>query len=410
MKTKHITPLLLFSFLVIALASCKKGGLDPVNGKDLVLTAQEQQKVTSDNVFSLKLYQNLSANSSGTDNLFVSPLSVSFALAMTSNGAGGETLTAMRNTLDFNGYTADFINSYYNKLITELPKLDSKTTINIANSIWYKQDFSVLPLFLQINNTFYQAKVQGLDFTNPGSANQINNWVSDQTKGKITSIINSIPAGVVMYLVNTIYFKSSWNEKFNAAKTAKQTFYLPGSNTVQADFMSNTTHLNEYKTNDITVVELPYSGSKYSMVIAMPAASSVNQMVAGLDSAKWQSWMDNLHGGEAQIKLPKFKFSSTFTLNNALAALGMGNAFTKEADFSRINATAPLHITEVMHKAFIDVNEDGTTAAAATSVAIGITAIAPVPDATIDHPFLFVIREMKSGLILFAGTVNNPTL
>ncbi len=407
---KHKTPLLLLSFLLIVFASCKKSNVVPVSGMDLVLTPQEQQKVTSDNVFTLKLYQYLSANNTGNSNLMVSPLSASFALAMTSNGSNGETLKAMRNALHFNGYTEDFVNSYYNKLITELPKLDPNTTLSIANSIWYKQSFPVLPQFLQTNNNFYHAKAQALDFSSPSAKDQINGWVNDQTKGKIPSIIDHIPDNAVMYLVNAIYFKSSWKEKFNATSTSKQDFHLSGDNTVQADFMSQIIDYNTYSDNNVVIAELPYSDSKYSMVIAMPLNGTVNQLIAGIDSAKWQSWMKGLATANGQIVMPKFKFSYGISLNDALIALGMGNAFLKGADFSRINATYPLDITDVEHKTFIEVNEDGTTAAAATSVGIGTTVVAPRPTITFNHPFLFAIREMKSGLVLFAGTVNNPTL
>jgi len=361
-------------------------------------------------VFTLKLFKNLSSSNTANANLFVSPLSVSFALGMTSNGAGGTTLDAMKNTLNFKGLTQDQVNSYYNNLITNLPQLDPNTTLKIANSVWYRQEFNVLPDFLQTNTTSFHAKVQALDFADPASVKQINNWVSDQTAGKIPTIIDAIPGDAVMYLINAIYFKSSWKEKFDAKNTAKRSFSLAGGSTVQADFMNNTMSVNMVNYENATVAELPYSGGKYSMVIALPQNGTVADMVAGIDSAKWQLWMNSLVTTKAQVLLPKFKFSYEATLNNALTQLGMGIAFTKLADFSKINATAPLLITGVKHKAFVDVNEDGTTAAAVTSVEVGITSAPLLPTITFDHPFFFAIREMKSGLIVFAGTVNNPTI
>jgi len=407
---KHKTPLLLLCFIIV-IASCKKNSIKPVvTGKNLVLSALEQQNVTADNVFTLKLFKNLSSSNTANANLFVSPLSVSFALGMTSNGAGGTTLDAMKNTLNFKGLTQDQVNSYYNNLITNLPQLDPNTTLKIANSVWYRQEFNVLPDFLQTNTTSFHAKVQALDFADPASVKQINNWVSDQTAGKIPTIIDAIPGDAVMYLINAIYFKSSWKEKFDAKNTAKRSFSLAGGSTVQADFMNNTMSVNMVNYENATVAELPYSGGKYSMVIALPQNGTVADMVAGIDSAKWQLWMNSLVTTKAQVLLPKFKFSYEATLNNALTQLGMGIAFTKLADFSKINATAPLLITGVKHKAFVDVNEDGTTAAAVTSVEVGITSAPLLPTITFDHPFFFAIREMKSGLIVFAGTVNNPTI
>lgn len=406
---KHKTPLLLLC-LCIAIASCKKGSIKPVvTGKNLVLSALEQQKVTADNVFTLKLFKTLSSANTANANLFASPLSVSFALGMTSNGASGTTLDAMKNTLNFNGLTQEQVNSYYNNLITNLPQLDPNTTLKIANSIWYKQEFSVLPDFLKINTDNFHAKVQPLDFANPTAKDQINNWVSDQTNGKIPTIVDDIPRDAVMYLVNAIYFKSGWKEKFDPKNTAKRTFNLENGSTVQADFMSNKMGVNGYQDGDVTVAELPYSGDKYSMVIVMPKSGTVGDMVSGIDSAKWQSWMTRLTGHQTQVLMPKFKFSYEILLNNALSSLGMGIAFSDAADFSRINATARLQITKVKHKAYVEVNEDGTTAAAATSVEISLTSSLLNPTLTVDHPFFFAIREIKSGLIVFAGTVSDPT-
>jgi len=408
---KRRTPLLLLILLFTGLASCKKSGVVPGKGKDLVLTPAELQKVASDNAFTLKLFKKLDSAGTGNTNLFVSPLSVSFAFGMTSNGANGQTLTAIRNTMDFNGFTQDLVNTYYDNLITNLPQLDPLTTINIANSMWYRQGFSVLPAFLQTNSNYYHAKVQALDFTSSSVPGTINSWVNQQTNGKIPAIVDRIPTNVVMYLINAIYFKSGWKEKFDPAKTAKRDFYLPDNSTVQASFMDGKIDYKRFDNTEAHVFELPYSNSKYSMVIVMPATGqTVNQLAAGLDSAKWNSWTNNLHGTNSDLKLPKFTFSYSVDLTNTLAALGMGVAFSKNADFTGINGTEPLQITDVVHKAFVAVDESGTTAAAATAVVFGTTAVLNPPPTVIDHPFIFAIREMKSGLILFVGTVNNPLL
>jgi serpin B len=403
------TPLLLLFLLLNGLASCNKAGVVPDKGMDLVLTSVERQKVAADNAFTLKLFKNIdSANTVGA-NLFISPLSVSFALGMTSNGAAGQTLTAIDKTMNFTGFSQGQINSYYDKLITDLPKLESNTTINIANSILYRQNFSVLPQFAQTNTNYYHAKVQALDFNSPAAVSTINNWVSEQTNGKIPTIINSVPADVVMYLINAIYFKSDWNTKFDAAKTAPLPFYLADNSSVQTQFMDGKIDYKRYDNTEAHVFELPYVNKKYSMVIVMPeTGTTLRQLVTGLDSVKWKTWMAGLYGANTEIKLPKFTFSYNVGLNGALKALGMGVAFGGNADFSGINATVPLQITEVKHKAFIAVDESGTTAAAVTSVAIGLTATLNPPPTVIDHPFIFAIREMSSGLVLFVGTMNNP--
>ncbi|MDO3640596.1 serpin family protein [Mucilaginibacter sp. L3T2-6] len=373
-----------------------------------MLSAAEQQKVTADNVFTFKLFNKLNSANTAKANIFASPLSVSFALGMTSNGAAGTTLDAFKNTLNFTGMTQGGVNSYYNNLITNLPQLDPNTTLKIANSIWYKQGFDALPAFLQTSNDSFHAKSQVLDFSDPGAKDKINKWVSDQTAGKIPSIIDNIPPDAVMYLVNALYFKSIWKEKFDKEATAKRGFMLEDSSSIQADFMNNTMHVNLFEDAGVSVAELPYSNDKYSMVIVMPKNSTVDDMVADMDADKWQLWMGHLSSTKTEVALPTFRFSYDATLNDALISLGMGIAFSKNADFSRINPNAALQITNVRHKAYIEVNEDGTTAAAATSVEVGITA-APLNQVIINRPFFFAIREMKSGLIIFTGTVYDPT-
>ncbi|MDB5008904.1 MAG: hypothetical protein JWP45_3297 [Mucilaginibacter sp.] len=395
--------------LLTGLASCNKGGVTPQKGQNLVLTAGQLQQVTASNAFTLKLFKNLDSANTGNANLFASPLSISFALGMTNNGSNGQTLTAINNTLNFNGFTLNQVNSYFHTLITDLPLLDPNSTLKIVNSIWYRNDLSVLSQFIQTNSTNYNAKIQSLDFNNPSSLTTINNWVLTQTNGAIPSIIGQISPDDRMYLINAIYFKSTWNEKFDALKTAKRTFYLTNNSTVQTDFMDGTIDFKRYDDNDANVFELPYINNKYSMVIIMPAGSkTVQQLAPTIDSVKWKTWMAGLVPSKAELKLPKFKFSYNINLNNALSSLGMSIAFSKNADFSLISPNANLQISQVLHKAFVDVDESGTTAAAVTAVIIGATAVYNPPPTVIDHPFIFVIREMSSGLILFAGTVNNP--
>lgn len=396
---------------ILTIAACKKGGVGPNKdpGKDLVLSATEQQQVGPGNAFTLKLFKADVGILENNKNLIISPLSVSFAMGMTSNGASGQTLTDIRKTMEVDGFTEDQVNSYYHNLITNLPDLDPNTTLKIANSIWYANKFTVLPAFLKTNTDFYNAEVKALDFSDKtGSANTINNWVSGQTNNKIPKIIDQIGDGARMYLINAIYFKSTWKTRFDAGQTYKAPFRLPDNSTVQADFMTNkSVDLKVAYDNGTNVVELPYSNSKYGMVIIMPY-EDVKTFALGLDSTKWNFLMGKLAAAKSQITIPKFKFSYGVNLMGILKSLGMGIAFSDQADFSRITAGGGVAITEVKHKAYIDVNEDGTEAAAVTEVGVGISA--PAPTNVFNKPFIFAIREMKTGLILFAGIVNNPTL
>lgn len=403
--------LTLFCIGILTIVACKKGGVNPNNGpgKDLVLSATEQQQINPGNAFTLKLFKADLGTISNSQNLILSPLSVSFAIGMTSNGANGQTLTDIRKTMDFDGFTEDQINSYHHNLITNLPDLDPNTTLKIANSIWYSNNFTVLPTFIKTNTDFYNAEVKALDFSDKtGSASTINNWVSAQTNNKIPKIIEQINDGARMYLINAIYFKSNWKTRFDPAKTYKSTFHLANGSTVQTSFMTNNdVDLKVAFNNDATVVELPYSNSKYGMVVVMPD-EDLNNFALGLDSAKWNALMGGLMSVRSNITIPKFKFSYGTDLVELLGSLGMGIAFSDHADFSRLVAGGGVTITEVMHKAYIDVNEDGTEAAAVTKVSVGVTA-APTKNIIIDKPFIFAIREMKTGLILFTGIVNDPT-
>jgi serpin B len=413
MKLLRTTPPLLFA-IIISLASCNKGTkVTPLlPGKNLVLTAYEQQKVTADNAFALRLFKSVDSTVTDGSNVFISPLSVSFALGMTSNGAEGTTLAAFHNMLGFNGLTQTQVNTYYNNLITNLPQLDPYTTLNIANSIWYKQGFSIQQSFLQTDSSYFHAQVQALDFGSPSAPGTINNWVSNKTKGLIPAIINQIPSDMIMYLVNAMYFKSTWAEKFDASQTRNGSFYLPDNSTVQAPFMTGMIDFNYYADARAQVYEMPYSNQKFSMVIVEPVyGTSLAGLIPSIDSAQWQTWMSALRSQKNELSMPKIKFSYGTNLNQPLKNLGLSIAFSDNADFLAINPNPvyDIKISQVVHKAFVEVDENGTTAAAATSVGVS-AASAPAFPPPINHPYLFAIREMSSGIILFIGTVNNPLL
>lgn len=396
------------SVVIIFVLSCEKSE-NEAEVRNLILSGSEQQKAEADNEFTFKLFKEALSEQPVGKNIMLSPLSVSMAVGMTSNGSNGQTSDAIRTAMEFNNFTEEQINSYYHKLITELPELDPKAILKIANSIWYRNGFVPLPAFLQANKVSYNATVEGLDFSNPASVDKINNWVNSKTLGKIPSIIEEIPANSVMYLINAVYFKSNWTYKFDKSKTAKGGFYVNDNNMVQADFMTASVTMNTFTDQDIRFYELPYGNKKYSMVIAMPTGNaSISQFAAGINGAKWKDWMGNLTEMTSEIKMPKFKFSYNIKLNSSLVNLGMGPAFSIGADFTRMNAAGNLKIDEVKHKTFIEVNEEGTEAAAATSVGMMYTSV-PAP-VVINRPFLFAIREMNTGLILFTGIVNNPLL
>lgn len=405
---KRIHPLLSLLLLFIAFASCKKSDpvIKPDEGMALVLNSVGLQKAAADNAFTFNLFQTVAPGNTG--NLFISPLSVGFAMGMVSNGSNGQTFDAIKTAMNYDGFTQDDINSYYSQLLSELPQLDPHTTLKIANSIWYNQGFSVLPAFVQTNSNYYKAKVEALDFSDPSATNTINSWVNDQTNGKIPKIVERISPDDMMYLINAVYFKSSWSTKFDAAKTHKMAFKLSNNTQVQADFMQGKIDCKFYHNDTVRMVELPFTNHRYSMVLLMPDNNgSINDIIPTLNAEKWKYWTDRLGATEADILLPKFKFGYDIDLVNPLSQLGMGNAFSPAADFTHINAAGGLSITAIRQKTYVDVNETGAEAAAVTSVVIGTTASLN-PQFTADRPFVFVIREMNTGLILFAGIMNNP--
>ncbi len=406
---KHFFKLLTLAFILTLAAACKKSNnVNPGKGIELNLSTTQLQQASGNNDFTFNLFRSVSSGNTSGSNLMLSPLSVSMDLGMTSNGANGATLDSIRSALGFGNFTQDEVNSYYNKLITELPVLDPNTSLKIANSIWYRQDFSVTPSFLNTGNTSYLAAVQSLDFTNPNSVNTINTWVSDQTNGKISKVISSIKSTDLMFLINAIYFKSIWANKFDPASTKLSSFVLPDNSEIETNFMNGHIACNFFKNQDATILELPYANNKYSMVFVMPpTGQSLNNLVSTLNSTTWAALIGKLSGGSADVSIPKFQFSYATSLKNQLSAMGMGIAFSDSANFTHINPAGNLKITDVKHNTYIAVDEAGTEAAAATTVIVGPTAIANY-QLTIDHPFFFAIREMKSGLIVFAGTVNNP--
>lgn len=403
---KKIYILSTLSLLLLFSLSCKKNKSEK-GGKDLILTAEEKEKVLTDNKFAFKLLKETVAADDADKNIMISPFSVSVALSMTSNGANGSTLEAIRKSLGSEGLSEDAVNSYYSKVVKDLPLLDPTTNINIANSIWYKQGFTPLPTFLKTNEDSFNARSEALNFSDPAAKDKINGWVNSQTKGKIPTIIDNIPSDMVMYLINAVYFKGSWKYTFDKSKTATGSFKLNNGQTVPKMFMSGKIKLNAAITPTANAYELLYGNGKYSMVIVLPAATTtLNDYIASMTDEKWLALSEAMQERELPIKIPKFKFSYEKELKTPLTNMGMGLAFSGQADFTRINSAGGLLISEVKHKTFIDVNEEGTEAAAVTSVGIELTS-APM-EYLVNRPFLFAIREVNSGLILFTGLIRNP--
>lgn len=350
-------------------------------------------------------------------NIFISPFSISVALAMTLNGAAGETEQAMINTLQLQGIDTDAINLSYARLHQVLLFSDPKVKFTIANSLWTRQGFTFNPDFLQRNTQFFGAEIASLDFTDEeNSLKTINQWVDTNTNGKIPKILEQISADEVLFLINAIYFKGAWQTEFDPAHTRDGPFHLTTGDEKQVPMMTRTGDYPYYEAEEFQAISLPYGDGRMSMYIFLPAReSNLNSFLESLDAAGWKNWVSQLHTLEVHVQIPKFKLEYGIGLNDVLQTLGMGVAFHQEnADFSRMlpegtTSESNLFISKVDHKTFIEVNEEGTEAAAATTVGVAATSIPPPPPEFIaDRPFFFAIYDNETGTVLFMGTVVEP--
>lgn len=397
--------LLVISFGVL-LTQCTEGETEGPQGIEFdCLDAPDACKLAGDQrQFGFNIFQELH-EAQPDENIFISPLSISTALSMAVNGAANQTQTDMLGAMNVGDWTLSNMNPANQKLLDVLPQLDPEVNLQIANSIWYRQGFQVKQPFLDVNKTFYDSEVRELDFNNPASVDVINDWVNDKTQSIIKEIITEIPPEAVMYLMNAIYFKGNWLHEFDPEKTEKRPFYLTDGTQTQVDMMSMPKASFPIQENaDFTAVDLPYGDSIYSMTIVLPKPDfSMDALVSSLGTFDWNAFRQSPN---MTFSMPKFKMEYEQKLNSALTDLGMGVAFTpNQADFTNISNDKNLYISAVRHKAFVEVDEKGTEAAAVTSIDFETTSINML---TIDRPFIFMIRDNKTNSVLFIGKMMQP--
>jgi serpin B len=376
------------------------------------LSAQEVSVRDAANAFSFALWAKVNAAQPDT-NVFISPLSASFALGMTMNGAAGVTYDQMDAALQFGTMPLGDINAGYQSLIALLESLDPSVKMQIANSIWYRTGFPVLASFIDSTSTHFDAAVKGLDFTDQtASLATINGWVSTATNGKIPTVLYSIDPSAEMFLINAIYFKGSWRSRFDPAQTASATFTTSTNASQQMQLMHQVSALNYAETSGYQAVDLAYGDSAFSMTVLLPkAGTSIETLAASLTPAAWQAILAGLRAfDQIDLSFPKLTLTYERELSPDLEALGMVEPFDSfGADFTRIapsSAGASLYIGFVQHNSFLDINEEGTEAAAVTTVGIfASAALAPPPVMRVDHPYIIVIRERLTGTVLFMGKV-----
>ena len=363
--------------------------------------------VKENNKFAFDFFKEV-ASFETKSNYMVSPVSLSLALGMVYNGTNGETKTAFDQVLNYNAPLLE-VNQFNKNLINKLSSNADGSVMEIANSIWIKKKFPVKKEFINLNKDYYYAKVQNLDFNNPAAVVTINNWVSNKTHEKIPSIIDNISSREVLFLINVLYFNANWKNRFNVKDTHSDSFYKNETETIQVEMMKIKEKIKYFQNELFSSIILPYEKDKFSMVILLPnEQKSTKDIISNLSAENWGNWLNNYNSEKITVTIPKFKLDYKNKLNAELISIGLSIAFTDDADFNGISDTQLL-ITSVLQKTFIDVNEKGTEAAAATSIGIGTTSIGIEPKSFYaNKPFIYVIKENVTGSICFIGKVGEP--
>ena len=401
--------IIILLLLVSVLPSCDlvKDVEESAEVKEIVLRAPLQKRVAQDNDFAFELLRKTIAGNK-EENVFLSPMSVSIALGMALNGAENETETQIAETLRFKDMTYAEINEYYKIMQSNLPNVDPKVKLSIANAVWYDMQFDVKQSFLDVNAENFDAYIKMLDSKSPASLDTINSWCSRKTNKLIPTIIDEIPAGALMYLTNAVYFKGLWSQKFDKKNTREADFRNVNNQNVRVNMMSLKDTFMYREDDTAQYLTMPYGGKAFSMTVLLPAVGkTTDDLLAELNAEKWQSVQAGMTSREVQVFMPRLKVENKFKLRQMLTDMGMPVAFTEMADFSGISDT-PVMISDVIHKTYVTIDEEGTEAAAVTAVEFEATSIPEYKEFNVNKPFVFVISEKSTGVILFAGKIANP--
>ena len=368
--------------------------------------------ISANNQFALDLYSKLRKNEG---NVFFSPYSISTALAMTYEGARGKTAEEMQSVFHF-PTDSSLRKSSFAAIHNQLNKPDAKYKLSIANALWAQNDHKFLNEYLTTLQKYYAGKATNVDFKNSTeeSRKTINKWVEDKTNNKIKDLFpqGSLDDMTRLVLTNAIYFKGVWVKQFEKNQTRDENFRISSTNTIKVPMMRRTdkdAKFNYAETDDLQILEMPYEGKELSMMVLLPKNNDLLSLENSLSLDKLNDWRSNLREQRVDVFMPKFTFDTKYLMNDTLAKMGMPTAFTYDADLSGMGGTLNLFIQKVIHQAFVDVNEEGTEAAAATGVSVGTTSVMPQQAVfRADHPFIFAIQDKENGNILFLGRVANP--
>jgi len=379
--------------------------------KTITLTASAPQAIESSNDFGIDLFTKVAQ--AENKNLMLSPLSASTALTMLLNGCAGDTYTQLQGTLDYpSGMTIGDINEAYKSLVDQLLNADPKVKLALANAIFYRKEFTVKEPFVAIMDNDYSAEIKGLDFSAPSALTTINKWASDNTSKKIEKVLDEIDGDAVMFIMNALYFNGDWSNQFDKSNTEERTFHPDGGNTVNVSTMNSEVGSKAVYGNGWKAIEMPYGRTNFTMVVIVPEGT-IKAFYPSFTSESWNKLTSDLDEmadfDKLTVIMPKFKFDYEKYLNDQLQSMGMVDAFNPyKANLSGISDQS-IFVDFVKQNTFVEVDEEGTEAAAVTTIGIKMTSMPSQPDQfIIDKSFIFAIRERTTNTLLFIGQVLDP--
>ena len=403
----------LIGLSIISFAACKtKAPEKTVAAASTTILTPDPAMITRNNQFALELYKIISRK---PGNMFYSPFSISAALGMTYTGSKANTEKQIASVMHFATNDAAFYNNYQAYLASINNLNNDAVSIYTANSFWAQADFTFKKEFVEIIRNHFSGEIKNVNFAKEAEKcrQEINKWVESKTNNKIQNLIQPglIDDLTRLVLVNAIYFKAPWDMPFDEKATKKMDFKTTATTVVSADFMTAENNYKYYTENDFSAIEIPYAKGTLSMLIILPSDdNSFTSLQKNIDHTVYQKIVSAMTVKKIRLMLPKFNTTSEFELSDVLQEMGMPEAFSDKADFSGMTGKKDLKISKVVHKAFINVNEAGTEAAAATAVIIRVKSMpVNVVEFKADHPFMFIIKENTNGSILFAGNIFDPS-
>jgi len=368
---------------------------------------QNSRLTESSQTFAWNIFHEIASRTDTDSNICISPLSIAYVLALSYNAATGEVQKEIGQALQVQDIDIKEINAAYRDLMASLTQSDPDVTLDIANSFWYRADMPVVSTYVETARTFYDAEVRPLDFSKPEAADKINGWVSDNTKEKITDIVSGpLDSDLVAILINAVYFKAAWELPFDPRMSKPAQFTRSDGSQVERMFMKNRYDFASYQNDKFMAVDFPYGDGAMSMAVLLPSkTSSADDVIAYLNKETWQATVDGFEEGtDIAVNLPKFRFTAEYGLKDDLQSLGMEKAFVP-ADFANMIEGGGIWIDSVIHKTFIQTDEEGSEAAAATAAMFKKSLAL---DFSVNRPFVFVIYDKDSSTILFAGRIADP--